>query len=379
MSSLLTESPSGEVRHGESDDGNLALDAALDISELDFIDLEDEDLDTAINFAGFLDTPAPNEVARDSSLESLGCLVHEPPALARSFNRRSNIKTGAQMIANLILHTLKSYPLMILRHNCLPPFVHPSMITPHAENDDMEPLTNCLSLVHMLSSRFRGSRKLFWKNVHLECEWLCAEHLRLNKRQLLAAMQALSIYMLIRLDEGETAHNNVDSLLLTTIIATATQFNLNNTTSNTQSALYKPSLNSSWEEWILQESARRLCVVYQVVGMLVHFEPAAMCDQPNLILAPLPARKQLWEASDEQVWNAEIERELGRQTNFGLAANGDLVRLDEDQSYCGHAVLQQSSLDSGLPSRSMAKWEEWCSGMDGFGGLIMLAASFVAQ
>jgi hypothetical protein len=31
-------------------------------------------------------------------------------------------------------------------------------------------------------------------------------------------MQALSIYILIRLDEGETEHNNLDGLLLSTMI-----------------------------------------------------------------------------------------------------------------------------------------------------------------
>lgn len=39
----------------------------------------------------------------------------------------------------------------------------------------------------------------------------------LDKWGLLAAMQALSICILIRLDEGETDHNNFDSLLLTTV------------------------------------------------------------------------------------------------------------------------------------------------------------------
>lgn len=40
----------------------------------------------------------------------------------------------------------------------------------------------------------------------------------LNKWELLAAMQALPIYILIRLDEGETDHNNFDTLLITTVI-----------------------------------------------------------------------------------------------------------------------------------------------------------------
>ena len=123
-------------------------------------------------------------------------------------------------------------------------------------------------------------------------------------------------------------------------------------------------------------------MVYQVVNMLVYFEPAAMCDlhQTDMLLAPLPAKKQLWEAGDELVWKAESEGEPGGlQTAFGLAANGDLVRVDDGWLQCGDTpVLRSKSLDERTPARSTANWEEWCSGMDGFGGLVMLAASLVA-
>jgi hypothetical protein len=113
--------------------------------------------------------------------------------------------------------------------------------------------------------------------------------------------------------------------------------------------------------------------------MLVYFEPAAMCDLPtDLVLAPLPAKKQLWEAGDEFVWKAESERDPGAQTDFGLAANGELVKLDEGQLYCNDGVLlYKSSLDAKTPSRNTENWEEWCSGMDGLGGLVMLAASLI--
>ena len=40
----------------------------------------------------------------------------------------------------------------------------------------------------------------------------------MDKWGLLAAMQALAIYVLIRLDEGETDDNNYDSLLLRRVI-----------------------------------------------------------------------------------------------------------------------------------------------------------------
>lgn len=117
--------------------------------------------------------------------------------------------------------------------------------------------------------------------------------------------------------------------------------------------------------------------------MLVYFEPAARCDLPaDLILAPLPAKKPLWEANDEVVWKAETERDPGlHQTAFGIAASGSLVRLDKGhgrgEPYRRDDVLSHTVLDVGIVSRSPADWEEWCSGMDGFGGLVMLAASLV--
>lgn len=44
------------------------------------------------------------------------------------------------------------------------------------------------------------------------------QHAKLNAWELLASMQALSIYLLVRLQEGETEYNNFDYLMLTTVI-----------------------------------------------------------------------------------------------------------------------------------------------------------------
>jgi len=119
-------------------------------------------------------------------------------------------------------------------------------------------------------------------------------------------------------------------------------------------------------------------VVYRVVNMLIYFEPAAMCTlQTDLILAPLPARKQLWEARNEFVWKTESKKDPGAQADFGLTANGELVKMDDGQLYCSDGVLLYKPLDARTPSESSDNWEEWCSGMDGFGGLVMLAASLI--
>ncbi|KAJ5702794.1 hypothetical protein N7488_010342 [Penicillium malachiteum] len=229
----------------------------------------------------------------------------------------------------------------------------------------MEALDNCISLVYMMHSGTNGSRKLFWRNIRMECERLCSEAWQLSSWGLLAAMQSVSIYILFRLDEGETEHNDFDSLLLNTVTIIAqclTQKDIANNYSREQ----------NWRDWLYEESRRRLAVIYRVVNMLVYFDPAAMCNLPSdLVLAPLPAKKGLWEASDEYSWALESKKDP--TAGFG---SGENRRACSD---CDDASLVHSAITSTSPLRTGASWEEWCSGMDGFGGLIMLAALLVEE
>lgn len=93
----------------------------------------------------------------------------------RSLVKRVRFKIGGEGTAALILHTLKSYLRMMMYHHTLPPFIHPHTISPDFDKGNTEPLVNCVSLVHMIGSKVRGSRKLFWKNVRLECERLLSD------------------------------------------------------------------------------------------------------------------------------------------------------------------------------------------------------------
>lgn len=140
-----------------------------------------------------------------------------PSLNVRSMVQRPKMHQGAERAASLIFYTMKSYPLM-LRQNTLPPFIHPSYVSFTDEGATTEPLENCIALILMMANGVKGSRKLFWRNVRIECERICDQNQSLNKWELLGAMQALSIYILIRLDEGETEHNNLDYLLERAVI-----------------------------------------------------------------------------------------------------------------------------------------------------------------
>ena len=109
-------------------------------------------------------------------ISSLNVSIFSNPSYAPAWSMvlRPNMQSGPQRIHSLIFHTLKSYPLMMPQHGSLPPFIHPSLMSSAEDDPNTEPLKNCISLVHMIS-RDRGSRKLFWKNVRMECERLAAE------------------------------------------------------------------------------------------------------------------------------------------------------------------------------------------------------------
>jgi hypothetical protein len=199
---LEAAAPSIENRQVASNDREIISDSGVIVSDPEFTDIGGEYLDwngPDVDFPDLLDPQANDETDPYPSSRVSSLVRHSKPSTNqafqgqqapsspnisipaaptstfRSFIQRPKMKTGTPRIANLILHTLKSYPLMMMRHNTLPPFLHPRVISSDVENDDMEPLTNCLSLVHMISSGFHGSRKLFWKNVQMECERLCEE------------------------------------------------------------------------------------------------------------------------------------------------------------------------------------------------------------
>jgi hypothetical protein len=111
--------------------------------------------------------------------------------------------------------------------------------------------------------------------------------------------------------------------------------------------------------------------------MLIYFEPATMCDmKSDLVIAPLPGKRQLWQASDKLTWKTECERDPRYQIRYALASDGELIKLDEDP--VPDAVHRHLHWDTRpITARKVVDWKEWCSGMDDLCGLVMLAASFV--
>ncbi|KAJ4398847.1 hypothetical protein N0V91_009898 [Didymella pomorum] len=188
-------------------------------------------------------------------------------------------------------------------------------------------------------------------------------------------MQALTVYILVRLQEGETPDNNHDVLLLSTLFIVACTLNeqVNFGLCIARSGLYS---GPTRHDWIFEESRRRLALVYQILKMLFSLDPATSCTDPDgFLLAPLPAKKQLWEASDAEIWMVERSRDGPVSSVFGVLTGGQMVRLQEQQIIMPNEVGFPSGLDE---EESARNWQEWCAGMDGLGALVTLATSLSA-
>lgn len=161
----------------------------------------------------------------------------DPSLSPRAFRPRMSIRTDSRRSAILLRSILGSYPRMMLQKDMLPPFIY-SLCYPHDKGEEirvLQPLTNCVSLVEIYVTGRAASRKVFWEAVRLECQWLVeqvstilnnydlvilmiVQHKNFDKWNTLSAVQALLVYVLIRLFEGESENNkNIDVALIASI------------------------------------------------------------------------------------------------------------------------------------------------------------------
>ena len=63
------------------------------------------------------------------------------------------------------------------------------------------------------------NRRFFYsKAINMQRVNFVRKVMNLNRWELLAAIQALAVYFIVRVSEGETEYNNFDSLLQTTFL-----------------------------------------------------------------------------------------------------------------------------------------------------------------
>lgn len=118
-----------------------------------------------------------------------------------------------------------------------------------------------------------------------------------------------------------------------------------------------------WQDWLFKESRRRCLTLARLMNMAFSIDRAL---EPDCFVGfdatPLPAKKVLWEAQNEQQWRNEYDECRRSPEHYRLTHKGEIVGI------------QQTAY--GLQSRNVA-FQEWYAGQDSGSGILVYLASQV--
>ncbi|KAG9231563.1 hypothetical protein BJ875DRAFT_113309 [Amylocarpus encephaloides] len=260
---------------------------------------------------------------------------------------------------NYLLCSLRTYPHMMLPGKSLPPFIHPtSMIDMQREDRTTQktlpgPLANCAAIVQMYSVKNNSNAVFIWKAVRMEQERISAEYMKYDDWNTVAALQAITVYFLLRLSEDNDEATNFDVPLINTMVKLA----LKVMGLTTKYEYPSEGATPTWKGWGLAESLRRTIIVLFLVDMFFDYSSALhyyRCDGSILKSMALPCARDLWRATTSAEWKQEFasrSEEIGPKTQLTY---GDLLNFR---------------------SRADRRLDSWLSQLDDFGSLVMAAAN----
>ncbi|EXJ88223.1 hypothetical protein A1O1_05153 [Capronia coronata CBS 617.96] len=116
----------------------------------------------------------------------------------------------AQQNATLIIQMLRPYPSMMTRKDTLPPFIHPCLGSNNLGLPFPEPLANCVSIARMFAWRTPETRDFVWKTIWAEQRRLADKATTYSSEELLASLQAFTMYVIMRVMDYSTTHAQQD-------------------------------------------------------------------------------------------------------------------------------------------------------------------------
>uniref|UniRef100_A0A093VQF5 Sterigmatocystin biosynthesis regulatory protein n=1 Tax=Talaromyces marneffei PM1 TaxID=1077442 RepID=A0A093VQF5_TALMA len=244
---------------------------------------------------------------------------------------------------------------MMIQGDRLPPFIcppcqlHEEMVFDCARSRKHQCLPKdlaiCASLVQMFYSRTPQNADFVWKTIYVETDRLHREHENYDIYQQLAALQAITIYILLQaLDVESVVLNNLYGI-------------------------------PARQQWVHEESVRRTMIILLIIdllleGLLEH--QTVKCHSlrgAGLDNIPLPASRDLWEAETNFAWRNEYEKYLSQRKINKVLTIGDLMELTEGGAL---KTLLETDPRFDLVPDAYA----WCESLDSLGSLLWMAIPF---
>lgn len=262
---------------------------------------------------------------------------------------------------NLIIQSLRSFPTMMLRRETFPWFIHPQshLLSKPAKAALPESLSTCMSIAQLFALRTSETKYFLWCSIRTEYRRFTNEKQHMSIFELLAALQACMIYLIMCIVEQSPQSEEASLELL--IVLQDLYFLAKHTTIAPINYGDLSNPRSSWEDWIFAESQRRLANLWFLIGCVICVKTGLVCDaSQSYRTLLLPSPKSLWEAPTQSAWESEYEASRILQTS-GLVTLGDLIDV------------QQSDF---LPSNAQ-KLDKWNAGVDNLGTLLNLVSTMI--
>ncbi|KAK1719340.1 uncharacterized protein BDZ83DRAFT_585521 [Colletotrichum acutatum] len=173
--------------------------------------------------------------------------------------------------ARVLLGQILSYPKMMIKGGRMPPFIFPPCAIDGSESIAgccgkelhqclPEPLAICCNLVQSFYQRTPGSAAFVWRSIYSEVGRIRQEHSSYNSEQMLHALQAVVIYLLLQANDLQSIQeNNIKAILVVpNLLARSLHLALDYEVDLTK----KVTLDR--RGWILRESTRRQVLRDQV-------------------------------------------------------------------------------------------------------------------
>ncbi|CAG9981237.1 unnamed protein product, partial [Clonostachys byssicola] len=243
------------------------------------------------------------------------------------FQKRDFPETELGLASDVALHILRSYPYMIASQGAVPPFIHPQYESLDEGNTTRpSPLYASLNLVKMLLHDRRVNKGLMWGLIRIEQERLLNEHLSFSRWELLQALQALVVYMLLRIIEGRHEYTNFDSQLLISLNAICKHLTMK------YGKLISPEevagREMPWKDWVFNESRRRTSSTVVVITRILHAQISPPSEgMTEYSHFPAPSPMKLWRAENEADWAIDYTEYQYQNAVHGMLKIGDLVQL----------------------------------------------------
>jgi hypothetical protein len=260
------------------------------------------------------------------------------------------------LVRKSVLSTLRKFPKMMLSDSDMPPFISHMWMAEEkrfAESSQPGPLSRCAGIMALWSTKNRNNKHYIWKIVRLEQERLSEESVSNNDWNAVTALQAITIYFLLRISAGDDEETDFDVPLIQTMTKLLQRVKGFTVKYCDPASTAYPT----WEGWTLVESVRRTISTFFIIDFLFDITPGigkAGCNTAkNWSEMLLPSAKQLWAAKTRLKWEQ------------------DYRSLDNDRRPTFGELLKHDSIDS----KCETLLEQWIGQVDEFGSLVINAAS----